>query len=148
MALLTRMTNNPHNSSLRYPLIIRPQTFIPKLIMLFVVVFVFEETIYGQLSFGPVPYLIAKTWTEAFLYLFLLLVILHQLVQGRLWRYQPTFIDVCIVAFIIIAMVSTIINHGGLMQGILNIRTMLRYMAIYYIIVVSGWIPTERQLVL
>lgn len=130
------------------PLIIRPQTFISRLVTIIVVIFVFEEAIYGRLSLSATSYLIAKIWTEAFLYFFLLLVFLHQSVQGRLPRYRPTGFDFCMAAFLVAAALSTVINHGSLVQGAINVRTMLRYMAVYYIIVAIGWVPTERQMIL
>jgi len=129
-----------------YLLSIRPQFFIAKLVTTFIVVFVFEEAVYGRLALSMTSYLIAKTATEVFLYLVLLLVLCYHLVRGRLLRCRPTFFDFCMAAFLLVALMSTVINHGSLVQGLLNVRTMLRYMAIYYIIVLSGWVPTEKQL--
>jgi len=125
---------------------IRLQSFIAKLAASLVVVFVFEEAIYGRLSLTATTYLIAKTSTEALLYFFLLLVISHQLIKGQLFQYRPSFFDFCMVSFFIVALMATFINHGSLVMGIFNLRTMLRYIAIYYIIVLSDWMPTERQL--
>ena len=126
-------------------LAIHLKTFIAKLITVYIFIFVFEETIYGQLSLGPTTYLIAKTATEAFLYFVLLIVIAYQLSRKRLQLYQLTFFDYCIALFLFIALISTLVNEGSLIQGTINARTMLRYLVIYYIIVISGWLPTEKQ---
>ncbi|MBK7353134.1 MAG: hypothetical protein IPJ05_05565 [Nitrosomonas sp.] len=70
---------------------------------------------------------------------------MHQLNNKRVKRYQLTFFDYCVVLFLCVAFISTLANEGSLVQGAINIRTMLRYTVIYYIIVISGWIPTEKQ---
>lgn len=137
------MPRNPTRVSL---FVIRPQSFIASLVTLFVVIFVFEEAIYGRLGLSTAPYLIAKTATEAFLYLFLLLVMFDHMVKGRLWQYQLVLFDFCMATFLVVTIISTVINHGALVAGILNVRTMLRYMSIYYIIVMTGWMPSERQM--
>lgn len=126
-------------------LTIHLQTFIAKLITVYIFIFVFEETIYGQLSLGPTTYLIAKTITEVFLYFILLMVLVYQFSHKHLKRYQLTFFDYCVLLFLCIAFISTLINEGSLVQGAINIRTMLRYIVIYYIIVLLGWIPSEKQ---
>ena len=126
-------------------LTINLQTFIAKLITVYIFIFVFEETIYGQLSLGPTTYLIAKTATEAFLYFVLLIVIVYQLSKKRLQYYQLTFFDYCIALFLCLALISTLVNEGSLIQGAINIRTMLRYIVIYYIITLLGWVPSEKQ---
>jgi len=122
------------------------QSFMPKLVAFLTIVFVFEEAFYGRLELGVRPYMFAKTASEAFLYFFFLLIISYQLIKGRLHLYQPTLFDFCIIGFLFLAVISTIINHGSLILGALNVRTMLRYMAIYYIIVLTGWMPTEQQM--
>ena len=119
--------------------------FIAKLIAIYIIVFVFEETVYGHLNLDGVAYLVAKTATEVFLYIFLILLILHRLNSGSLLRYRITRFDFYIFAFITFAFISTFFNDGSILQGAINIRTMLRYMAIYYIIILINWAPSEQQ---
>lgn len=126
-------------------LTIHLQNFVAKIITVYIFIFVFEETIYGRLSLGASSYLIAKTVTEGFLYFVLLIVIAHRLYHGSLKHYQLTFFDYCIILFLCLALISTVVNEGSLIQGAINVRTMLRYIVVYYIIVLSRWIPTEKQ---
>ena len=116
---------------------IRSSRFIPKLILLLILALVFEETLYAWLPIGPTAYLVAKIWTELLLYgLFLLILgfrIYHH--DGR-HNVLSTF-DILLLAFIALGIASTVLNHGSLVAGGLNIRTMLRYVAVYYIIVLT-----------
>lgn len=129
-----------------WPLTLYLRSFLPRLIGIVIVVFVFEEALYGRLALGTAPYLIAKTSSEALLYLVLVLVVLQRMLRGDLLKYRPTTFDVCVAAFLVLAAVSTRMNSGSLFQGLLNVRTMLRYLSIYYIIVLWGWVPTDQQI--
>jgi hypothetical protein len=125
---------------------IRLQSLISTVVVALVVVFVFEEWIYGRLNLAGQSYLIAKVASESFLYCLLLLLVADRLAQGKLAQYRPSYFDLVLFMFLALAALSTILNDGSLMDGALNVRTMLRFTSIYYIIVLSGWIPTERQL--
>jgi len=127
-------------------MIIKLRTFIPWLTSALVILFAFEEFIYGRLSMGGVEYLLAKTSSELLLYMLLSLIVMWRMQNDTLYRYRPTPFDFMLLVFIILALVSTLYNGGSLTQGLLNLRTMLRYVAIYYIIVLSAWHVTEWQI--
>jgi hypothetical protein len=150
------MTSKPFNPSLapetpagapakaRY--LIHLKTAIPKLAIFLALVFVFEESIYGRLALGQGSYLIAKAWTEGLLYASLLLLIFHKLARGEMWQYRPTFFDFCILAFVCVALLSTQLNNGSILPAMLNVRTMLRYLVIYYVIVLAAWVPARGKM--
>lgn len=127
-------------------MIIHWPTFIPKLAIALLLVFSFEEFIYGRLGLGGIGYLAAKTLTELLLYSLLGLILLWRIQNGTLLQYRPTLFDGALVAFVLLALISTKMNGGGLAQGLLNLRTMLRYVAVYYIIVFSAWQAQEWQI--
>jgi hypothetical protein len=124
------------------------QRFVFRFVCFFAIVFAIEEAVYGRMTLGAISFLIAKTWTEVVLYSVLLIVVFQKLARGTLWKYQPTLFDGCIAAFLIFCLISTFVNDGSLVGAAINVRTMLRYVAIYYIILFASWVPTERQLVL
>ena len=117
-----------------------------KMILLFVAIFVFEETLYGRLGLSPTSYMVAKTSTEVFLYALLLLLILNRFTQTKLPSYRISTFDVCILFFFGTVLISLMINGGSFVYSALNVRTMLRYVAIYYIILLSGWVPIAGQM--
>lgn len=136
----------PYNTTKIFsPFVIKLQTFIQISIGILIIIFVFEETIYGRLPITETEYLLAKSLTELFLYSFLILVMLHKMVYGHLFLYKPTFFDLCLVLFLCLAVVSIFLNQGSLLNGVLQLRTMLRYLSIYYIIILTNWLPTAEQ---
>lgn len=125
---------------------IQLQTFVLRSVVVLLVIFSFEEFIYGRMGLGGVGYLVAKTLSELYLYALLGVIFLWRAQSGAIYQYRPTVFDAAIVTFILLALISTLMNGGGLAQGLLNLRTMLRYVAIYYIITLSAWGVTEWQL--
>ena len=125
---------------------IKLRTFIPWLAAVLVILFAFEEFVYGRLALGGLGYLLAKTFSELLLYLLLGVILLWRMQNGTLYQYRPTLFDFALFVFIVLALVSTRYNGGGIAQGLLNLRTMLRYVAVYYIIVLSAWNATEWQI--
>lgn len=124
---------------------IKYRSLIFALAISLVVIFVFEEAVYGRLHLGTAQYLIAKTASELILYLTLFLVLLDQSSQARLWSYRPTGFDLCLILFVTMAAISTVLNGGDEFRALLTVRTMFRYVAVFYIIVFANWIPTETQ---
>ena len=123
-------------------------TFLPKLIISLVILFVIEEFIYGKLPIGPVTYVIAKSLSELFLYLLLGVIIAYKMVvsSNKGTRYHPTYFDYALLFFVALSIVSTIYNEGGFFNGLVTQRTMLRYVAIYYVIVITAWSPNDKSL--
>jgi len=125
---------------------IRLRTLIPWLADVLVILFAFEEFVYGRLGLGGIGYLLAKTSSELLLYMLLGVILLWRMQNGTLYRYRPTPFDFMLFIFIVLALVSTWYNGGGIAPGLLNLRTMLRYVVVYYIIVLTEWHATEWQL--
>lgn len=113
-----------------------------------ITLFVFEEAIYGRLPISPLVYITAKTLSEVVLYALLLLIIMIRMAGKHIKPYYPTRFDIFIIIFIIFALISSLLNQGAVFESALTLRTMLRYIAIYYIVVLSKWVPTRRQLML
>lgn len=122
------------------------RTFVFWVICILLLGFALEEAMLGRVALSTTQYVVAKAVAEIFLYGILLLVLLARLAQGNLHRYRPTLFDYCLLLFVIAAAVSTVANKGSILQGALNVRTMLRYVSVYYIIVLSGWRLSERHL--
>lgn len=127
-------------------MIINPRTFIPRLCILLLVVFAFEEFVYGRLPIGSTVYILAKSLSELLLYLVFALVLAARMLDGQLLRYRPTLFDMTLVLFLCVALWSTFYNEGRMLNGLLNLRTMLRYVTVYYLIVLSGWVASEKQI--
>jgi hypothetical protein len=125
---------------------IKSRIFIPLLAAFLVAVFSFEEFIYGRLPIGSTAYLIGKTSSELLLYIILSLVLAARMVDGQLLRYRPTLFDMSLALFLSVALLSTMYNEGRLVNGMINLRTMLRYSTVYYIVVLSGWVASEKQI--
>lgn len=114
--------------------------------LFFITLFVFEEAIYGRLALSSQFYVAAKTFSEVVLYALLMLIIMIRMAGKHIQPYSPTLFDIFIITFVIFALISSLLNQGGLFESALNLRTMLRYIAIYYIIVLFNWVPAKRQL--
>ncbi len=124
---------------------VRIQPLLGSLVAFLVVVFVFEESLYGRLGLSGTGYLVAKALPELVLYCTLLLVLADRLVSGKLARYQPSIFDLFLTIFVGLAFLSLWINGGSIVEGALNLRTMLRYVSVFYIIALTGWRPTIEQ---
>jgi len=95
--------------------------------------FPFEDFILKWLPFSNRLYSISRFGSEAFL-----LVTLAVVVLNRIWKRLPlrrTPIDVLLGCFILIAAISIFLNDASFLRALINLNALLRYLAIYYIIV-------------
>ena len=88
------------------------------------------------LKWVPVPdniFLILRLGSELIVYVLLARVLLGRILFGK----KPIFtlIDALLLAFIFSAFLSLFVNDGSLLAGFINIRALLRYFAVYYIVV-------------
>ena len=93
----------------------------------------FEDFILKWLPVSSEVYSYSRFASELLIYSLLLLVISNKIINNN--SIQRTPIDLPLLTFISIGIASIIVNSAPLLGGIIGIRTLLRYVAIYYIIV-------------
>ncbi|NVK20925.1 MAG: hypothetical protein HWD86_00250 [Kangiellaceae bacterium] len=125
---------------------IRIQPFIFIVLICLILLFSFEEMLYGRLLNGELSYILAKTFSELLVYGILFLVVVAKCLDKSISNFRVTKADFCILFFLMLVFISTLINNGDLFKALINLRAMMRYIAFYYIIVLLQWTPTSRQL--
>lgn len=133
---------NGSGSILRFSL----HNLIFRSICVLLFVFVFEEALLGRMSLSPAQYLAAKTASEVFLYALLLGVVANRIYLASILRYELTWFDLLVGSFLIGAIAATAAaRDSSVVVGLVDLRTMLRYLAIFYVILLARWLPTPRQ---
>ncbi len=97
----------------------------------------FEELLYRLFGVSGLQYVIAKSFSEFICYVFLIIILLVRVKDGSLFRYKLNKFDIYILLFIFFAFLSTIINGGSIVGAVINLKTLIRYLSIYYVIVLS-----------
>ncbi|TLD42418.1 MAG: hypothetical protein JETT_1253 [Candidatus Jettenia ecosi] len=106
-----------------------------------------EDFILKWLPVSDKVYSYSRILSELSVYSLLILVLLNRIFQGLPLRRTP--IDIPLLLFIFLGIVSIVVNKAPLFGGLLGIRTLLRYIAVYYLIVNSNLSPNHiRRLIL
>jgi hypothetical protein len=100
--------------------------------VLFLTIFMpFENVV---LKFMPVPnqlYVASRFFSESLIYLAIACVVLRKLGRGRDFRRTP--IDVPVVALLAIMVLSILVNRPPLLGSLVNLRSQLRYLVLFYL---------------
>lgn len=103
-------------------------------IILFLIIFLpSEDFILKWLPVSEKIYSLSRYISELLIYSLLIFVIFNRLFKGLPLRKTP--IDFALFFFILVGLISIIKNHAPVFGGLIGIRTLLRYVAVYYIIV-------------
>jgi len=81
----------------------------------------------------------------------LLALAVGSLIAGRVVRALPlraTPLDVPLLAFAALALASLFLSDGSVLSGLINLRVLLRYLAVFYLVVYLDLAPAERRRVL
>ncbi len=105
----------------------------PYILIIIIIIFLpSEDFILKWLPVSDKIYSISRFFSELFIYSLFLLIILHNLKKSFLIKKTP--IDVPLILFILVGIVSIILNHAPLLGGLIGIRTLLRYVIVFYIL--------------
>lgn len=115
-----------------------PRAFV----FFFAVYTVFEETLLRWLPSS------ARYVGEVGIVTLLALVVLKQVLGCGRIRYRRTAVTLPLVLFLLIATISTLLNQVPLVVAILGIRPWLRYLLLFYLVILLDWPPhMQRRLV-
>jgi hypothetical protein len=95
--------------------------------------FPFEDFLLKWLPVSDTVYSYCRLGGELTIYVVLAVVLFH-----KVWNRMPlrkTPIDKPLLLLIIIAIASIVINGAPFLRGLINFRTLIRYIAVYYIVV-------------
>lgn len=92
-----------------------------------------EDFLLKWLPVSDVAYSVARQASEAVIYGLLLAVVAGRLSEGRFLRKTPA--DVPLAVFLGLALTSLVVNDGDLLTGAVTVRTLLRYVALFYAVV-------------
>jgi hypothetical protein len=93
----------------------------------------FENVLLKWLPVSDRIYSILRFAGEATIYLLLAFMIFHCFWTNRRLRRTP--IDIPLLALICIALLSIFVNNAPVLSGLINFRTLIRFIAVYYIVV-------------
>ena len=105
-----------------------------------------EEFLLKWAPGGALGYAVFRLAFEALLYAAVASVAAARLVRGL--RLRATPIDAPLAAFVALAACSLFLSQGSLVSGLVNLRVLLRYVAVYYL---AAWLELgalERRRVL
>lgn len=130
LALLVRLVNR------------RPYWFVLGLI----VWMPFEPILLKLLPLGRSGVIVMQFAAEFATYLALGMLVLGRLQRGEPWRRTP--LDVPLLVFVVIAMVSVLVNRPPLLGSALNVRSLLRYAAVFYLVAQLDVSPRQGRTLL
>jgi hypothetical protein len=70
---------------------------------------------------------------ELIIYLLFIQMVYSSLIRGKPWKSTP--IDVLIIAFFASSLISLVLNQASLFGSLANLRSIWRYLAVYYLLV-------------
>lgn len=92
-----------------------------------------EDFLLKWLPVSDLLYSIARQGSEAVIYGLFATVLLGRMSEGRFLRRTP--VETPLFAFLAVALVSLVVNEGNLLTGAITVRTLLRYVALFYVVV-------------
>jgi hypothetical protein len=110
-------------------MVLRPYWIVLGLI----VYYPFEDFMLKWLPVSDTVLTVLRLGSEGVLYGLLLIVVVNRLLKGN--AIQKTPVDSFLLAFIVFAGVSIVLNRAPLLGSIINMRVLVRYITIYYVIV-------------
>ena len=112
-------------------------SFIDRLsywLILFLVVFTpFEDFLLKFLPVSDRLYFYARFLSELFIYILFATVVIQKLIKRMSFFRTP--LDLPIVIFLGIVLISTIVNKANVFESIISIRPVIRYIILFYLIV-------------
>lgn len=112
---------------------VRPSAVLYWVIVALTIYMPMEDFLLKWLPVSDLLYSIARQGSEAVIYALLATVLLGRMSEGRFLR--RTTVDAPLVAFLTVALASLIVNDGNLLTGAITVRTLLRYVALFYVVV-------------
>jgi hypothetical protein len=100
----------------------------------------FEEFLLRWIPVSEPVYLLLRLVPELLIYSLLLLILAGKAFQPRATGIN--WIDLCIGAFLLLAVVSIILHGASWTNALVNLRTLLRYVAVFYIV---SNLPVDRS---
>lgn len=118
-------------------IVVYPQTMV-----LFLVVYMPLESFLIKFTPGPEQvYLVAQLGSEALVYILFAVVLAKRILAGKPIRHTP--IDLLLILFVIGAVLSIFLNGASPWASLSNLRPMLRFVLLYYVVVNLDF--SERQ---
>jgi hypothetical protein len=114
----------------------------PHWVVVFLTAYIpFESFLLKLLPASDWIYLVSQFISEILIYLVLAAFVLHKMAKRSYFRRTP--IDLPILTFMGVALLSILVNGVPLFDGLVNIRAFLRYVIFFYLVVNLGL--TRRQ---
>jgi len=115
------------------------------LVLLFAVLYLpLEEFVLKWAPGGDLGYVLLRLAFEGLLWGTLLVLAAAHRVRGLALPRTP--IDGVLALFVVLCTCSLLVSEGERLQGFVNLRVLLRYVAVYYVVVLLGPGPRERRL--
>ena len=105
-----------------------------------------EEFLLKWAPGGSAGYAAARLAFEGLLFLALSALVAGRVVRGLPLRATP--LDVPLAVFVALASASLYLSDGSALAGLINLRVLLRYVAVFYLVVYLELAPAERRRVL
>lgn len=114
---------------------------ISTFILVLVIYMSMEDFILKWLPLSNTMYSLSRFVSEVILYILLLLIIIDKVYTGKIRR---TDIDIPLGVLIFLGIMSTIINGAPLVGGLIKMKALFRYFALFYILI-NIYIPENKK---
>lgn len=106
----------------------------PTLVVFFLVAYMpFEEII---LKYAPIPdrmFVYSRFFSESLIFITFLLLLFRKIIRGEKLRRTP--VDAYLVAFLIVIVLTMLVNRPPLVGSLVNLRVLFRYIVLFYLVV-------------
>ena len=117
-------------------------TVRPYWVVLFLTAFIpFENLVLKFLPVSDQIYFASQFASEMLIYMTFVALVLRKLLDGRAFRRTP--IDVPLLAFVGVAILSLIVNRSPLFGSLVNLRALLRYVVLFYLVMNLDLTPKQ-----
>lgn len=116
------------------------------IVLLLTIYLPFETICLNLLPPNSTIYLAAQFSSEIIIYYALIFQIIRKIICRKILTTTP--IDRPLIGFIILAIATTLLNHTPILGSIVNLRALLRYVFLFYLVVNLDIKPQKAQLLL
>jgi hypothetical protein len=106
----------------------------PMLVVFLLVALVpFEEVLLKYLPVSDRIYIASRFLSESVIYISFLFLIVKKLINKE--RFRTTPVDIYLIGFLVVAGLTILINQPPLLGSLINLRALLRYTILFYLVV-------------
>jgi len=108
--------------------------YFPQFVVQLLVIFLpFEEILLKYLPVSDRVYIASRFLSESVIYACFIFLVIRKIINKK--RFRTTPVDIYLIGFLVVAGLTILINQPPLLGSLVNLRALLRYAILFYLVV-------------